>query len=169
MESYTNQENIDINEARQTLLNLNATEWLNNVQSVSKLENYIKFKKEYCAESYIYKIQNRTHRSVFAQLRFGILPLKIETGRYTNIPREYRLCIFCNHNVVEDEMHFLFVCPLYNEIRQQYYERFKEIVPNFEDLTHVEKLNKFMSCDFVKLSAEFVNNCYCLRKEKLYV
>ena len=66
-------------------------------------------------------------------------------------------------------MHFLFVCPLYNEIRQQYYEKFKEIVPNFEDLTHVEKLNKFMSCDFVKLSAEFVNTCYFLRKERLYV
>ena len=34
--------------------------------------------------------------------------IKIETGRYTQIPIEYRLCILCEENVIEDENHFLF-------------------------------------------------------------
>ena len=34
--------------------------------------------------------------------------IKIETGRYNQIPIEYRLCILCEENVIEDENHFLF-------------------------------------------------------------
>ena len=45
-----------------------------------------------------------------------------------------------------------------DEICQKYYEKFKEIIPSFEDVTHVKKL-----------SAKFVNNYYCLRQDKLYV
>ena len=44
----------------------------------------------------MYKVYIRAHHSILAQLRFGILPIKTETGRYTQIPREFRLCILCD-------------------------------------------------------------------------
>ena len=40
--------------------------------------------------------------------RFGILPLRIETGRFVNEALDNRLCRLCNSNAVEDEIHFLF-------------------------------------------------------------
>lgn len=169
LENYRNQDIVDVEEARQILVQQEKNEWLNNIQSVSKLVNYKKFKEEFGTEAYIYKIQNRYHRSIFAQLRCGILPLKVETGRYTNIPKEFRLCIFCDKNVIEDEMHFLFDCSLYDEIRKEYWGKFKNILQSFELLTSEDKFSKFMSGDFVKLSSEYVSMCYNLRQTKLYI
>ena len=42
-----------------------------------------------------------------------------EVGRYSNEPRENRLCKCCTQNVVESEYHFLLCCPLYRSIRQK--------------------------------------------------
>ena len=41
-----------------------------------------------------------------------------EEGRYRGIDRNLRLCQFYNINFVEDEYHFLLVCPLFNELRR---------------------------------------------------
>ncbi len=35
---------------------------------------------------------------MMSQFRSGILPICIETGRYLNIPEEYRLCLFWDEN-----------------------------------------------------------------------
>jgi hypothetical protein len=45
----------------------------------------------------------------------------IETGRYgtTKLPADQRFCKFCPTNV-EDEVHFLFQCPQYNLLRNEY-------------------------------------------------
>ena len=44
----------------------------------------------------------------------------IETGRYNDpsIPREYRKCVICN--ILEDEHHFMFICPTFNNIRMRF-------------------------------------------------
>jgi hypothetical protein len=159
---------VNITEARNLLLEKEKDEWSQNVQSVSKLTNYCKFKSEYGAESYIYKIHNRAHRSVFAQMRCGILPLKIETGRYTQIPVEFRICIFCNDNVVEDENHFLFECSLYSEVRQKFWIIFENLSPGFRQKTNDEKISLFMNRNLVKTAGEYVYECYSHRKKNLY-
>ena len=40
----------------------------------------------------------------------------IQKGRYWNLNREDRLCPFCPNKIIEDEIHFLFICPLRNEM-----------------------------------------------------
>ena len=42
------------------------------------------------------------------------MPLRIETSRYSNIPEADRICFLFNGNHVENELHFLFKCELYN-------------------------------------------------------
>ena len=54
-------------------------------------------------------------RSILAQFRCGILPLKIETGRYHGEPVEEGICNFCCKNSVQNKIPFLLHCPLYNE------------------------------------------------------
>ena len=57
----------------------------NGLHCLPKLGTYILFKSEYCTENYLKLYLSRSHRSLLAQLRTGILPLRIETGRYQNI------------------------------------------------------------------------------------
>ena len=45
----------------------------------------------------------------------GNLPLKVETGRYLNIPREQRLCTTCN--VLDDEVRFIIECDRHTKYR----------------------------------------------------
>ena len=63
---------------------------------------------------------------MLAQIRSGILPLRIETGRYQNIKDnttkkmrkmkvEERICLICNSGAVENEIHFIFECEPYIE------------------------------------------------------
>ncbi len=48
---------------------------------------------------------NHRQRSYLAQLRCGILPLHIETGRWYGVKEENRLCKACNNNQIENEYH----------------------------------------------------------------
>ena len=50
----------------------------------------------------------------------GDLQLHLETGRYRNTAVHQRFCFRPNcTNIIEDECHFIFHCPLYNEFRSQ--------------------------------------------------
>ena len=91
-----------------------------NGQGRNKLRLYRKFKQEFCTESYCYKVINRNYRGALAKFRSGTAPIRIEIGRYINVPIENRICNYCESigvNIVEDERHVLLECPLYNDLR----------------------------------------------------
>ena len=60
---------------------------------------------------------NRSQRSLIAKLRLGVLPLKLETGRWKDVPLEKRLCPVCEDNCLEDEIHFVVYCEQYKATR----------------------------------------------------
>ena len=103
-------------------------EWQQEIQSKPKLRTYKLMKENFEVESYVAYHVPKNYRSILAQLRMGILPLHIETGRYKNVfDRETgihrkinvneRTCNVCKLDIVEDEKHFLFNCNIYyNEI-----------------------------------------------------
>ncbi len=72
-----------------------------------KLKTYISFKEQYCTEDYVKLCIPRKERSMLAQIRFGILPLHIETGRFRGTALEERTCQICNSQSIEDEFHFI--------------------------------------------------------------
>ena len=57
-------------------------DWKNAVMSKPKLRTYVKFKNTYVIEGYVNSCLPRFQRSLLSQFRAGILPLKIETGRF---------------------------------------------------------------------------------------
>ena len=59
---------------------------------------------------------SKGHESAMTQFRCGTAPLRIETGWYEGIPEEERLCPMCNDGV-ENELHALLECTLYNDLR----------------------------------------------------
>ena len=53
-----------------------------------------------------------------AKFRCEVAPLRIETGRFERLSVEDRLCFHCSGNgLVEDELHVITVCPLYQDLR----------------------------------------------------
>ena len=50
---------------------------------------------------YVKSLFSKAKRSILCQLRCGVIPLAIETGRYTNTPVDQRLCRLCNLNQME--------------------------------------------------------------------
>ena len=92
-------------------------QWRLNVLSKPKLRTYKLFKTNLHPEKYCTSYTSRAKRSVFAQFRCGVLPLNIEVGRFRGLAETDRLCIFCNNNSIESEVHFLLECPFYSTIR----------------------------------------------------
>ena len=54
--------------------------WKSDINSKPKLRTYKMFKTLFIAEDYLKLNTNRQQRSLMAQLRCGILPIRIETG-----------------------------------------------------------------------------------------
>ena len=86
-------------------------QWNNDIKNISKLKFYMLYKSVLCIEPYVVNVLTRQDRSILAQLRYGIVPLRIETGRYAcnYISENERLCLFCTCNEVENEVHFCFI------------------------------------------------------------
>ena len=123
---FEEEQNVSIDLAK-NIFESNACEiWKNDIEHVPKLRTYCIFKNEYTTEPYVRCILNRSYRSLLAQFRSGILPLRVETGRYQNIPPEFRLCLMCNENVCEDETHFMFDCALYDNFRCNYFSKISQ-------------------------------------------
>ena len=55
-------------------------------------------------------------------LRCGTNNLMIETGRWKKEPLEKRVCDICLASEVEDEMHFLLDCGVYDAARESMYD-----------------------------------------------
>ena len=83
-------------------------------------------------------ILNRSYRSLLVQFRSGISPLKVETGRYQNLPPEFRLCLMCNKND----------CSLYDNIRCNYFSKITQCYSDFTECTTSDKL-KLKRCSKV--------------------
>ena len=104
------------------------------------------------AAPYVQTPLTRSQRSLIAKLRSGTLPLAIETGRYTQVPPNERLCHSCN-NGVEDELHFLFICDRYGDLRQthilcnetRYMEHVDILKYMFDDTRRTKRLARYLA------------------------
>ena len=109
---YENRSIVNMTEAQDKLYCYYANSWPEKGRNVPKLRAYIQFKHSFKTEDYLTMNLKRNERLVIAQFRCGVLPLRIETGRFTGEQVNDSLCRFCELNLVEEEKHFLLVCLL---------------------------------------------------------
>ena len=108
-----------------------------------------------------------SERSVLAQLRFGILPLHIETGRFNNTRLEDRTCKICELDKIEDECHLLFECDAYDIPRNAWIGSVVNSCPDF----HYLELKDQLHCIFFfcpRPTAKFIKSCLAIRKNVLF-
>ena len=82
---------------------------------------------------------NKKYTTSLTRFRLSSHELLIEKERHLHIKREDRLCKYCNMNMVENEHHFLLVCPKYANLRKQYLTNYYCRWPS------VEKFKNLMS------------------------
>ena len=120
LDTYNNKEKCDIKLCRENLLSLFINKWQKDIVKKPKLRTYCTFKTEFYTETYVTMNLSHQERSIISQFRLGTLPLEIELGRFINKKVEDRICR-CK-NGVEDEIHFLFDCNLYDDIRDVFFK-----------------------------------------------
>ena len=156
-----------VTDAMATLARIDNQDWKRQILTKPKLRTYRIFKTELETELYVKYHLPRRQRSLLAQFRLGILPLRIETGRYDNTPIENRLCTMCDMNVVENEFHFVIECTRYRDYRNELYNRASFVINDLENMTSADKFSCI--CKFAqKYLSQFIVKSHERRKNVLY-
>lgn len=135
----------------------------------NKLRVYAKFKKSYECEPYLKMNISMKYRQALSKFRFGVAPLRIETGRYVGESEENRLCQTCKSNEVENEEHCLTRCDSYVSIRQILYNAATKIDNNFQNKSDTNKLYFILSNpDIASDSAKACHNILLKRSQLLH-
>ena len=177
MHVYRNKIWCDIKEIENRLIDNYVTKWKSTIEKTPKLRTYIMFKDIFEPETYIIKCMSRRRRSLMSQFRTGILPLEIETGRYVPIfdktlkknrkrTANERICKLCRLNDIENEYHFLCVCPVYNSRRKLLFEEIELKHVHFHTLSLSDKFIFVMKHCQIEVS-KFVNEAWSIRQTKL--
>ena len=121
------------------------------------------FKHSIDVEPYIISNLSKSKRSLISQLRIGILPLEIESGRYTRKKLSERLCKLCNSDV-EDEVHFICLCPTLNNIRSCYFTKLNiDVNESFME----QYINVICHLD-VKVMSNFISEMWFTRNNIIF-
>ena len=116
---WDQQFNIEIpyTDIKQRLIDDYLQKWYAEINNSSRLQSYSIFKHSFKIESYLNTLSNKKYRIALSRFRISAHNLEIEIGRYEDRDRKERLCKSCNMKVIENEYHFLLVCPHYRDLR----------------------------------------------------
>ena len=136
-----NKNTFSINKHRFT--DLYQQELLSNLATTSRGHLYQHLVDHHCLQYYLCKPIPQVYRRYISRFRLSSHNLKIESDRYTNIERNNRICTLCDLADIEDEFHFILICPLYNDLRNSYIKKYYYRTPC------VFKLVQLLSCNNV--------------------
>ena len=161
---FYNMQRCDINMHEKLLFRNYSNDWTNKTRDISKLRTYITFKTEYNTEDYVKAYLPKQERSFLAQLRCGVLPLRIETGRFSGLKPEERVCQLCDSGEIEDEKHFILTCDRYTNQRQIL---FRHLNPSFYPMDSSEKLQYLLTQEYRHV-AKYITQSFLFRRKCLY-
>ena len=158
----SNMNKININLVKARMLHCDHEQWSQDVKLKPKLNIYKKIKLNSKPSSHLFLRMSKYRRSIITQLRLGILPLRVETGRFLQERHSERICKLCDLNKVEDELHFLKDCKLYSELRQELSGKLGYCLNDTKDCLN---LLTNLPIPFIK----YVENCWNLRKAEVKI
>ncbi len=166
-QSYVNSEPVDIDSAKTAFVNDEKLHWANAIKNKPKLDFLMGIKSEFGVEPFIKLNLPRHERSLLSQLRYGILQIRLETGRYKSEKRTDRLCKICNEGVLEDQYHFVLRCPIYNDRRNVFIEKVKEKTIQWENLSDNDKFINLFT-EHPRIFGKYVKDIFLYRKSQIY-
>ena len=150
------------------MVKLNREEWKSATEKMSKLCTYVRI-RDFCEIGQLVQVdRKRNHRSLMAHLLCGILPLEVETGRYTDTKKELRFCKCCKGGTLEDKVRFLFHCDKFEEERKCLIDPLLDHNPETKEMNEFEKLKWLLDRSRVKDFAVSPAGMYQARQDFLY-
>ena len=151
--------------------------WQQERQLNCKLSFYNSIKDEFGTECYLKIWLSRSETRRVAQIRSSSHQLRVETGRYGHLRQEIanRTCQHCCSDdevyllsqlpffdpIIEDEQHFIFACPLYNDVKKHVKRMTMDIISNgetkqlFGHPLHVKEFARYLTrCQKVRFPKE---------------
>ena len=110
----------------------------------SKLRTYGLIKHAVGREEYLIQIRNPKLRQKLTKFRLSNHKLMIEVGRHMKLRKEDRICPLC-HLEIEDEIHFLTKCKIYEPLRKPIFDHCKELRPQFSHYSAKERFIYIMA------------------------
>ena len=119
---WINQEfySINISQIKLRLFDQYHQSWYSAIVNSKRLKFYSRYKHTFNLEPYFDIINERKFQIALCRFRLSSHNLEIERGRYQDLSRDQRLCKFCTTNMIENEYHFLLVCPAFIDVRRKY-------------------------------------------------
>ena len=137
------------------------------IESQKKIETYVALNRQYTVAAYLVTVSDTKLRRTLTKYRLSEHNLAEEVGRHreTWLPREERLCSYCDQGAVETELHFLTHCNKYEGVRDQYFTKTVKIFPDFLNLSYPERLPVLLGEreDCCRLAARYVAACHEFR------
>ena len=114
-------------------------------------------------------INNPSHKKTINKFRLGNHRLRVETGRNTipKTPENLRICLFCHLDEVENELHFILNCHLYDNLRSKFFEDIIRKYPHFNDFDDISKiffLFNYVDPTICRLTAAYIHSCMNYRQ-----
>ena len=138
--SFENKQTVDLKHVENSFGTIYQRDWNEKLHTISKLRTYVTFKSNYETEKYLKLNITKNDRSRLAQFRCAVLPLKIQTGRFSGLASEDSLCQVCDQHAVESEIHFLLQCHVYDDLRKILIDKSGRRDNSFRTMTEAEKL-----------------------------
>ncbi len=138
-------------------------DWQHHCQTKDKLRTYRSFKTEMGTAAHLNSNLPKFQRSLISQLRLGILPIRLETGRFSGLNEADRICQVCDQTQIENEAHFMFHCNFYEAYRN---ELETGVGADFSNLGTTEKFHVIFQHPY-KLG-RYIEKAFQKRREKLY-
>jgi hypothetical protein len=151
-----------------------ADKCMESLPSYPSLRSYIQFKADFKMEEYLFAVKNYKLRKCITKLRLNSHDLHIEKGRHTKpkTPLNLRTCKCCTLNTVEDEKHFLLVCPAFNVQRITFFSKIMLQCNTIRVDGDVNSIfNSIMASEDEKTLfylGKFIQKCMDIRKSMLY-
>lgn len=133
------------------------SDFLSN-QVLSTLSLYRSLQPEYVYARYLSTVQSFPNRRLISRFRCGCHGLHVDAGRFTQIPREDRVCEVCNSLCVEDEHRFLFDCPAYAHTRGGHATLFQSLI---------QTVASVVNTDDPSLLGRYLSQCFDHRQSLL--
>ena len=144
--------------------------WKMKISTSTRLEFYSKIKKDFVEDPFLNTVQNFDAKKDYFKLKTSNHSLLVETGRYCRpiLPRENRICKFCRTNDIEDEIHLLFECQMYSELRETLFEKIRACNVNLpKDLKDIPFLFTSGNHYLTKYIAYYIHRCFSKRKREM--
>lgn len=140
LEYYQEKKVCNLDAVTEKMKLMDVEEIMKEISKKPKLRLYKQLMSDEDTELYVKLNITSSERSILAQFRMGILPLRVETGRFRNLKISDRLCQICNSGEVEDEVHFMLNCKSYTETRRHYMNIFSDRIEGFNTFDSIGKI-----------------------------